>query len=72
MCAICNQAKPKTVTPPAVVCSNCHTSIVVPSSTAGMHLSNAASNTKKFAVSTSTAAKEQIKYLSSAPETFHW
>ena len=72
VCAVCNQQKPKTVTPPAVVCAHCQTSTVVPSSTAGMHLTNAASNTKKFAVSTSTAAKEQIKYLSSAPETFHW
>ena len=71
VCAVCHGPKPKQVNAPAVVCSSCHASTVVPSSNAGKHLSEAATSTKKFAVSTTTAAKEQIKYLSSAPETFH-
>ena len=68
---MCHAPKPKQVNPPSVVCSSCHTATVVPSSNAGKALSEAATSTKKFAVSTTTAAKEQIKYLSSAPETFH-
>ena len=71
VCAVCHAPKPKQVNPPAVVCSSCHSSTIVPSSNAGKALSEAATSTKKFAVSTTSAAKEQIKYLSSAPETFH-
>ena len=71
VCQVCNAPKPKVIHAPSVVCSSCHTATVVPTSNATKHLSEAATSTKKFAVSTTTAAKEQIKYLSSAPETFH-
>lgn len=71
VCAQCSAPKPKSATDPTVVCSQCHAATPVPASNASKHLKESAHNAKVFAAKTSTAAKEQIKYLSSNPETFH-